>query len=92
MLVPLYGFLEGDTLGLLVLAHGDTTIAQVIDKLRASASLRVEASGPYELIASGQVLDPRATVASAGLSALDRIDVRRRREPGQVHDLPPGER
>jgi hypothetical protein len=79
MLVPLYGFLEGDTMGLLVLAHGDDTMATVADKLRASASLRVDTStGSYDVVVHGERLDPRATVASVGLTALDRVDVRRR--------------
>jgi hypothetical protein len=78
MLVPLYGFLEGDTMGVLVLAHADSTLAEVVDKLRASASLRVDTRGAFDLVAGGQVLDPHATVASAGLTALDRVDARRR--------------
>jgi hypothetical protein len=79
MLVPLYGFLEGDTMGLLVLAHGDDTMASVADKLRASASLRVDTGGgPYEVVVRGEPMDPRATVTSLGLTALDRVDVRRR--------------
>jgi hypothetical protein len=80
MLVPLYGFLEGDTMGLLVLAHADDTLAQVAARLSASASLRVEPAALYEVVARGVVLDARATVASVGLTALDRIDVRRKSE------------
>ena len=79
MLVPLYGFLEGDTMGLLILAQSDDTLARVADKLRASASLRVDTSrGPYDVVVGGERLDPHATVASVGLTALDRVDVRRR--------------
>ena len=58
-MIPLYGFLEGDTLGLLVLA--------------AACSLRVWARG--------QRLEANVTVASSGLQALDRFDVRHDTEP-----------
>jgi hypothetical protein len=86
MLVPLYGFLEGDTMGLLVLAQEEDTLATVASKLRASASLRVHTEGAYDVLYRGERLDPRATVASVGLTALDRIDVRRS-APLQEHDV-----
>ncbi|HEU0199339.1 MAG TPA: toluene-4-monooxygenase system B family protein [Burkholderiaceae bacterium] len=77
MLVPVYGFLEGDTMGLLVLAHDDMSIAEVIAKLRAAARVRTAWSGDAQALFRGIALDPLATVAEAGLAALDRIDVRR---------------
>ena len=40
-MIPLYGFLEGDTLGLLLLADEQETIAQVAEKLQRSSGLRV---------------------------------------------------
>ena len=80
MLIPLYGFVEGDTIGLLVLAHGDMTIARVIDKLRESAAIRVDTSSPHwELCARGAVLERDQTVTDARLAALDRVDLRRAR-------------
>lgn len=82
MLIPLYGFVEGDTIGLLVLAHGDMTIARVIDKLRESATIRVDTSSPdWELHAAGAMLDRDQTVTGARLAPLDRIDLRRVRGP-----------
>jgi hypothetical protein len=77
MLVPLYGFVEGDTLGVLVLAHDTTSVAEVIDKLRASVQLRVDTSGSYQLFHAGKALPREHTVARAGLRALDRVDARR---------------
>jgi hypothetical protein len=73
--IPLYGFLEGDTLGLLVLAQPDDTIAMLAEKLRASASVRVVLRGPVAVRHHERVLDPQSTVARAGLTALDRFDV-----------------
>jgi hypothetical protein len=77
MLVPLYGFLEGDSMGLLILAHDDMTIAEVVAKLRASAHVRTAWQGAAEALFRDTVLDPLATVAEAGLGAHERIDVRR---------------
>ena len=76
-MIPLYGFLEGDTLGLLVLARPESTIAEIAAQLRAAANVRVGWEGPAQVIHEGRVLDAKTTVAAAELHALDRIDVRR---------------
>jgi hypothetical protein len=75
MLVPLYGFVAGDTLGILVLAHDDETIASVAAQLQHAASVRVAPRARVRVLARGAVLDPRATVADCGLGALERIDL-----------------
>jgi hypothetical protein len=41
-MIPLYGFLEGDTIGLLVLADEEETLASLADKLQSAASVRVD--------------------------------------------------
>jgi len=74
--IPLYGFVEGDTLGLLVLAEDDDTIAEVAAKLVRSASVRVRPRPGLVVYHGGRALDGERTVAATGLSALDRIDVR----------------
>jgi hypothetical protein len=75
MLVPLYGFVAGDTLGVLVLVHDDDTIEVLAQRLQAAAAMRVAPSQVAIVYARGKALDPSATVASAGLAALDRIDL-----------------
>ena len=45
MSIPVYGFLEGDTLGLLVLAEEGETVLELARKLQDAASIRVENSG-----------------------------------------------
>jgi hypothetical protein len=75
MLVPLYGFLHGDTIGLLVLADSDDTMAQVADSLQRAAQVRVPPRPGLRVWVHGQPLDPGLTVARAGLAPLDRIDV-----------------
>ena len=74
-MIPLYGFLEGDTLGLLVLAEADDTMATIADKLQRSASVRVRPREGLRVRLGDRVLEPTVTVAAAGLAPLDRIDV-----------------
>jgi len=81
MLVPLYGFVEGDTIGLLVLAHDDMPISQVAKKLLTAASLRVQRKDAYDLFRDGKRLPPDASVAELCLGALCRIDLRFRKAP-----------
>ena len=75
MSIPLYGFLEGDTLGLLVLVEPGETILQLARTLQEAASIRVSRSGAFDFVYDGKVIDPGLTVAEAGLQALDRFDV-----------------
>jgi hypothetical protein len=74
--IPLYGFLEGDTLGLLVLAHEHDTAAELARKLQEAAALRVAPAGGARVWVYGEPLEASVTVAAAGLRALDRFDVR----------------
>ena len=80
MSIPLYGFLEGDTIGLLVLADEGQTILEVARKLQDAASIRVARSEKIDFVYQGKAIDPRLTVTEAGLQALDRFDVVRSRK------------
>ncbi|HKO93340.1 MAG TPA: toluene-4-monooxygenase system B family protein, partial [Polyangiaceae bacterium] len=53
MLVPLHGFVRGDTVGLLVLVHDTDTIEQVAQTLMAAASVRL-APAPRARVYRGQ--------------------------------------
>jgi hypothetical protein len=75
MPIPLYGFLEGDSLGLVVLAEETETVLDLARKLQDAASIRVAPNNKIELVHNGKAIDPGLTVAQAGLQALDRIDV-----------------
>jgi hypothetical protein len=81
-LIPLYGFLEGDTIGLIVLAHDDDTIARVADRLQHSARWRVTKCPRVRVFHGSRELDASHTVAQAGLAPLERIDVRAAGDPG----------
>jgi hypothetical protein len=73
--IPLYGFVRGDTLGLLVLVRPSDSIATVTRTLTEAASVRVAPSRGARLFAGQRELDPDASVAAAGLTALDRVDL-----------------
>jgi hypothetical protein len=75
MLVPLYGFLQGDSIGLLVLVHDTDTIAEIARKLQQAAAVRVPPKPRARVYYAGRALAPELTVAAAGLSALERVDV-----------------
>ena len=74
-MMPLYGFLEGDTLVMVILAEEDEPVRALADRLLQAAGVRVPRRGPPEVRVGGRVLAPQLTVAGAGLKALDRFDV-----------------
>ena len=77
MPIPLYGFLSGDTLGLLIFAEERDTADVLAGKLARAASVRVAPRGTERLCVryKGVILEPKQTVAGAGIEALDRFDV-----------------
>jgi hypothetical protein len=74
-MIPVYGFLEGDTLGLLILADEEETVTSLSDKLVKSAAVRVRV-GRTRFVFRGRAVDPGVTVKGAGLVPLARFDVR----------------
>jgi hypothetical protein len=75
MPIPLYGFLQGDTVGLLILAEEAETLLALARKLQDAASLRVAARDRVQVVYNDKTMDPAMTVAQTGLQALDRFDV-----------------
>jgi Toluene-4-monooxygenase system protein B (TmoB) len=75
MPIPLYGFLQGDTVGLLILADEGETVQSLARKLQDAGSLRVAFRDQVHLVYNDRAMDPALTVAQAGLQALDRFDV-----------------
>ncbi|HEX5100004.1 MAG TPA: toluene-4-monooxygenase system B family protein [Polyangiaceae bacterium] len=74
-LVPLYGFVQGDTLGLLVLVRTTDTVAQLAAVLQEAASMRVVPSSEFFVRHRHARLAPTVTIAAAGLTALDRVEL-----------------
>lgn len=75
MPIPLYGFLQGDTVGLLILADDGETLEALAQKLQAAASLRVATRDQVLVVYKDKTMDQTMTVAQAGFESLDRFDV-----------------
>jgi hypothetical protein len=75
-MIPLYGFLEGDTLGLLILAQPDMTLEQLARQLKAAARLRADPGEQVRVLLRGVERNLSLTVAQVGLGPLERFDVR----------------
>jgi hypothetical protein len=75
MPIPFYGFLQGDTIVLLIFAEEGDTLQALAQKLQDAASLRVAARERLQVVYNGKTMDPTMTVAQAGFQALDRFDV-----------------
>lgn len=74
-MIPLYAFLQGDTIGLLILVYPHEKIKEVAKKLIVSARTRVTPSDPLEVYCGNKKLILDKTVAESGLLALDKIEV-----------------
>jgi hypothetical protein len=74
-MIPLYGFLEGDCIGLLVLAEENDTAIDLAEKLQSAARIRVKADPNVRVAYQGVLIGPHTTVAQAQMTALDRFDV-----------------
>lgn len=78
MSLPLYGFLEGDTVGLLIVADQNESISSLARKLQEAGNIRVKPKSEVQLVYQGKIIDPALTVSGAGFSALERFDVRQK--------------
>ncbi len=74
-MIPLYGFLVGDTIGLLVLADPQDRAADLCAKLESAASVRVAPLRRPMVMYKGHRLSPALTVAEASMAPLERFDV-----------------
>jgi len=73
--MPLYGFVAGDTLGVVVLVRPEETFRDLAARLAEAASVRVAGKGRGRIVVKGRVIDPKTTVRSEGLTPLDRVDL-----------------
>ena len=74
-MIPLYGFLQGDSIGLLILADENDTAAELADKLQSAARIRVKTEAKVKVVYQGLVIPSQTTVGHAQMGALDRFDV-----------------
>lgn len=75
-MIPLYGFLQGDTIGLLVFAYENETVQELAAKLEKSASIRVAPKKNPVLFYHDEILDPEKTVSEIGFQVLEKFEVR----------------
>jgi hypothetical protein len=73
--LPLYGFVQGDTMGVVVLGRLDGTVAELGANLLRAVGVRVDRSGSYQLRAGARRLDPEAALRTVAIEPLDRIDL-----------------
>jgi hypothetical protein len=75
--LPLYGFLRGDTLGLVVLAYPEDTMRALAGRLQQAARVRVAARPGAEVrvVYRGRELAAEDTVGAVGMAPLERFDV-----------------
>ena len=74
-MIPLYGFLQGDTVGLLILAEKSNTVAELAESLQLAALVRVRRRPHVEVWYKGRKLEAGRTIEETGLSPLERFDV-----------------
>jgi hypothetical protein len=75
MSIPLYAFVRGDTLGLVVLAREDEQVDDLAQRLVRAAAPRVAMSGGVHVLHRGKRLRGELTLTEAGVLPLDRVDL-----------------
>ena len=75
MAIPLYAFVRGDTLGLVVLAPPEEQVDDLALRLSRAAAPRVVLSGRLVVMHKGKRLPGELTLTEAGVRPLDRVDL-----------------
>ena len=78
MTLPLYGFLKGDTLGLVILVNEENTVQELAEKLILAANVRVQIpeNCPIEVILKERKIPLETLIKNTNFKLLDRFDVR----------------
>jgi hypothetical protein len=75
MAIPLYAFVRGDTLGLVVLAGDTESVDDLAVRLARAAAPRVALNGRLRVVHRGKMLLGQLSLREAGVVALDRVDL-----------------
>jgi hypothetical protein len=75
MAIPLYAFVGGDTLGLVVLAPETERVDELVQRLSRAAAPRVTPREGLQVLHRGRLLRGDLTLVEAGISPLDRVDL-----------------
>jgi hypothetical protein len=73
--MPLYGFVQGDTLGVVVLGRLDGTVTDLGENLLRATSVRVKRRGTFAIMFGDRRLEPTAPLRTLGMQPLDRVDL-----------------
>jgi hypothetical protein len=73
--IPLYCFVRGDTLGLVVLAPVQESVAELALRMSRAAAPRVTLTEPLRVLHRGRTLSAELTLREAGIQPLDRVDL-----------------
>jgi hypothetical protein len=73
--MPLYGFVQGDTLGIVVLGRLDGTVRDLGENLLRATSVRVKRRGTFAIMCGDRRLEPAAPLHTLGMQPLDRVDL-----------------
>lgn len=76
-MIPLYGFLEGDTLGLLIFAYPQDKMSDLIAKLQRSAALRVSPRDNMALMYQDRIVELSTTVKELDIQPLEHFFVKK---------------
>lgn len=73
--MPLYGFVQGDSMGVVVLARPQESVRELAKKLVEASAVRIRPSGEGRIESAGRLLDPDSTLRKEGIGVLDRVDL-----------------
>lgn len=73
--IPLYCFVRGDTLGLVVLAPQEERVEELAERMSRAAASRVTLKGRLRVLHRGKALANQLSLQDAGICALDRVDL-----------------
>jgi hypothetical protein len=73
--VPLYAFVQGDTLGVVVLGRPDETVQELGESLLRATGVRVKRRGPFRVMSGERSLNLAAPLRTLGMKPLDRVDL-----------------
>jgi len=74
-MIPIYGFLQGDTIGVLVFAYPNETANDLINKVQKAAAIRVKPKVGMKLIYKERSVEAHLTVTEMGIQPLEHFFV-----------------
>jgi hypothetical protein len=77
--IPIYAFVQGDTMGIVVLGRPEETAAALAERMVRATEVRAGGRGSFRsrfrLVAGGRALNLEAPLGAQGIEPLDRLDL-----------------